>query len=860
MKGMEPLTAQEFQSVRAVFIRGRTLPADRQQPWVHRQLAGRPDLIEAVLRLLAADARGEGLEQAACAPAHSDGHDFIKKASLVAGMRIGDWRIERLLARGGMSEVYLASRGSPSFTQRVALKIISADADPQRFAAERRILAGLEHPAIARLIDGGMHGDGRPWLATEYVAGERIDRVAGTTREKVQLLIEVVEAVGYAHARLVVHRDIKPANVLVTPDGHAKLLDFGIAKLIESDAARATRTGTSIMTPRYAAPEQVLGCPVTVQTDVHALGVLACEVLTGKHPFARDSMPEISITHAIVDDQPPLPSSLCADVQLRRQLRGDLDAIVLKALRKQANQRYPSADAMAQDMHKVLTGHPVDARRGNRWYRLRMGLYRHRLAAVASLAVLAIVVATLGLRINQLEAERDRATAVGAFLDGLITDLDPVSRNRIDANRTTVVEVLDAGRARLGTSELEPALRAHLLVKLARNYNGLFADRKAELAARDALRLDVDDILPDKVRFNARLALAEALTSQHRYREAEDLFLALRKDAGDNQMLRGRVGMHYGKAKLAAGQLPAARDLLLAASDDLEASADPGNLVVTLRLLAETQNRLGRSAEALESARRALQLNKSRLPDRPIMLAHTEKLYAMILRGSDPEAAEPYMQRALGELRTFLGTENRQVLDAENDYALLLRQLNRPAEAEKLLRHNLAVLGRDRLGNKYEIAIGWQNLAAMLCAQYKYKQCIDAARKAKTGLDETLPIRHYQRAYPLLTMAEAQLASKQPQAARKSLLAARPLLQPALPETALAREILQARLAMAKAATGQCDEALLTIRQVFARLDGPYRVRFGKEFSRAFQKCRQPIPKMMTTSIEVSSAASTQPD
>ena len=556
---MERPTARQFKAIQAAFLHARELPECEQLDYLRQRLAGEGSLIKSVLRLLAADARGEGLVDPACTPAVSDAEGANSADCLPAGTCIGNWCLERVLARGGMSTVYLASRQTSSFTQQVALKLIAADADPERFAAERRILARLQHPGIARLVDGGMHADGRPWLATEYVQGVRIDKFSGTHREKMRLLIEVAEAVAYAHAHLIVHRDIKPANVLVTADGHAKLLDFGIAKLIESDGSRATRTGTSIMTPQHAAPEQILGRPVTVQTDVHALGLLACEVLAGAHPFAPDGLPMIAIARAIVDQQAAAPSTLCADAATSRRLRGDLDAIVLKALRKPADQRYPSSASMAADLRRVLAGEAVDARRGNRWYRLRASVYQHRLAAVACLAALIILVATLALRLHQIGAERDRARAVSGFLGGLITDLDPTERNMDDARHLRVRDVLDAGRKRLRESKLQAPVRAQLLVRLAEDYNSLFLAEEAERTARQALAIGQRKTLSPALQFEAGLALADALTAQQNFSEAEPLLRDLKARQAQSSRQRGMAELSLGQMLLAAGRPQEAR-------------------------------------------------------------------------------------------------------------------------------------------------------------------------------------------------------------------------------------------------------------------------------------------------------------
>ena len=855
---MERPTAQQFEAIQAVFLEACELPREEQTACVRKRLAGQAQLIDSVMRLLAADARGQGLGDPACVPAFSDGEGAAMQGHLPAGTLIGNWRIERLLAHGGMSAVYLASRQTSSFRQQVALKIIAADADPQRFTAERRILAGLEHPGIARLIDGGVHADGRPWLATEYIEGVRIDRFPGTHKNKLKLLIEVAEAVAYAHAHLVIHRDIKPANVLVTPDGHAKLLDFGIAKLIESDATRATRTGTSIMTPQHAAPEQILGRPVTVQTDVHAMGVLACEVLTGRHPFADEGTPIIAITRAIVDRQAPAPSSLCADMQARRQLRGNLDAIISKALRKRADQRYTSAASMAEDLRRMLTGEAVEARRGNRWYRLRSAVYHHRLAAVVTLGVLAVLGTTLALRLHQLASERDRATAVSGFLGGLITDLDPTERNVADARHLRVRDVLDAGRSRLRDSRLQAAIRAQLLTRLADDYNSLFLAGEAEKTAREALDIARHDAIPQAIRFDAAIALADALTAQQRLDEAESLLVDMENHQVTTPGQRGRVNLGLGQVLIAAGQPRAAEKHLADASTNLRGTDAIRSRIVALSLMARTQDTLGKHGEALASARRAYLLNLAKLPEAHVILARTRAQYAQILEETDPAAAEPLLRQAMRSLQTILGQGNKDVLAIQNNYGLLLWKLRRYDEAETRLRAVLEQREKRPDADLGENGKSWQNLAALLCQRQRLDACLEAAQHAQADLDQALPANHYLHAFPLLTMAGVQLAKHDTKAARKGLRRARTLLA-SLPATTLPRMMVRARLAIADAVDGRCDDALPVLARLFAGLGQANRVRFQKEFSGAFVQCQHAIPDVMMTSSAASSSALTPP-
>ena len=336
-----------------------------------------------------------------------------------AGRRVGAYRLIREIGRGGMSRVYLAERADGQFEQRVAVKLVrpglDSELDQARFRVERQILAGLNHPDIARLFDGGVDGDGSPYLVLEYVEGKPInvhcEEHTLTSTERLRLFLPVLEAVQYAHRNLVVHRDLKPSNILVTADGEVKLLDFGLAKLLEPAAndESLTQTGQRWMTPEYAAPEQVRADPVTTATDIYQLGAVLYELLTGTPPFGRRVRGLHELEDAIMHDAPRAPSAASA---ARKELRGDVDAIVLQALRKEPERRYASAAAFRDDIERFLNGQPVRARPDTALYRVRKFVRRNAIVSAATaLAVVTLVAATAlsvsGMR--QARQERDHA-------------------------------------------------------------------------------------------------------------------------------------------------------------------------------------------------------------------------------------------------------------------------------------------------------------------------------------------------------------------------------------------------------------------------------------------------------------------
>jgi tetratricopeptide (TPR) repeat protein len=339
----------------------------------------------------------------------------------LAGSLIGPYRIVSQLGHGGMGTVFLALREGEEFSQRVAIKLVrGGEMLVQRFRQERQILASLEHPNIARLIDGGTTPDGLPYLVMEYVDGTPIDEYCRarslSISEKLRLFLQLCDAVQHAHRALIIHRDIKPANVLVTADGVAKLLDFGIAKLASPNEQLIDATATRMMTPQYASPEQLLGRIVTTSTDVYSLGVLLFELLTGRKPF--DAATRLPNTEA------PAPSSMALENgQSMRALRGDLDDIVLAALEVDAAQRYGSVEKFADDVRRHLSGHPITARRATFGYHAAKFIRRNLLAVSAGLAIVIVTIIAFAATLHQKSIAERRFDEVRSLARAVVFEL-----------------------------------------------------------------------------------------------------------------------------------------------------------------------------------------------------------------------------------------------------------------------------------------------------------------------------------------------------------------------------------------------------------------------------------------------------
>ncbi|MEA1675845.1 serine/threonine-protein kinase [Nitrospirillum sp. BR 11163] len=433
------------------------LPTSSRPAALLRLAGGDATVLAELRKLLDQATRDETwLDQPAAQAFLTDG-PAIPYTSLGTGQRVGAYRILEPIGRGGMGEVYRAERADGHFEQQVALKLIRREAIDHidRFQAERQILANLDHPTITRILDGGMH-DGQPYMVMELVEGQPItawcrDHKVGLDG-RLALFLAVCDAVAYAHRNLIVHRDLKPGNVLVTPDGQVKLLDFGIAKRIVTGQEANPDTLLAPLTPGYAAPEQLMGGPVSTATDAYALGMLLYELLAGARPWTLEGMPLARAVRTALQEVPPPLSQFAARADGPppvpvRKLAGDLDAIVAKALRKEPSQRYGTVDALARDVERTRDGLPISARSGSRRYVLGRFMKRHRLPlAAVGLLTLAILGGLGGVTWQYLRAQRavTRAETIKAFVVSLFGATDagfPTDRRRREVPAETLVDL-----------------------------------------------------------------------------------------------------------------------------------------------------------------------------------------------------------------------------------------------------------------------------------------------------------------------------------------------------------------------------------------------------------------------------------
>lgn len=821
-------------------------PAEDRRAFVEQACGGDRELCDGVMRLLTAEQESQGRFDS---PGPASSRELI---SALAGCpppdrQIGPYTIVRELGRGGMGTVYLARQESDDFQRDVALKVLRRGLDTEdvlrRFVRERRILASLNHPNIAKLYDGGTTPDGRPYLVMELVNGAPITRYADgrtlDTRARLQLIVEVADAVRAAHAALIVHRDLKPSNILVDDEGRVKLLDFGIAKLLNSsDEVGETRSGLRLLTPDHASPEQLRGEPVSTSTDVYQLGVLLFEVLTGTSPFVNSG------TNASADPASRMvvrkPSAVVMSgsdavenararrttpANLRRILAGDLDRIVAKALHESQVHRYASAEELARDLRRFLDGRTVSARPDTLAYSTRMALRRHRWVApvsLAALAFLAVWLITLQRHADALEAERnaakleaERAQEVQRFLVELFGSADPETPASPEAGRSiTVAEALDVGTAKLRTSLTErPEVRAAILAAISETYHalgqydralplreeahGLIVSMEGETsrAARDSLRalalirgmLGTEGSSLDL--HERRLALAGDATP------ADDAEVA------DARLMLGRHLVSLNRPKDAAAQF----ERIIASAGP--AAAPTFELGAAFRGLADAQRMMEQYEDSVANARRAVTLVDA--------VSGAESLSAAFARGTLAQSlgvlgrtdeAERNFSEAIPRLEAALGPDHKHVRDTKSNLAVL-RMTGNPAGAASLLRE-LVESGERIYGPAHpELGIILQNLGTALMKADLLEEARGVYERVAALNQASLPENDYRRALPLVSLSSIHLTKRRPADAERVAREALLMLNTALPPGHYITAVADCRLARALVAQGRDTEA-----------------------------------------------------
>ncbi len=709
-----------------------------------------PDAREAFLDEACADDSELRREVLSLLVAYTEtGDDFLERPLIEApatwtspeGRHLGPFRLVREIGRGGMSRVFLAARDDQDLYQEVAVKILKWGIDTaevvRRFHQERRILARLEHPFIARFLDSGNTEDDLPYVVMELVEGEPIDRYCEihslSVAQRLELFRKVCSAVEFAHRSLIVHRDLKPSNVLVTADGTPKLLDFGIAKLLEDGVgsnvlltqANLTATGTHPMTMAYASPEQIRGEVITTASDVYSLGVILYQLLTGVRPYGESNPSTPELLRAICEEEATKPSTAAVrvghDRARQRRLSGDLDSIVLKSLEKDPGRRYGSVEQLADDVQRHLDGQTVMARDATLFYRAGRYLRRHRLEVVSLVVIFLLVLGfsthTVILRNRAIES-REQVQAVTKVMGSVFEAWNP--EDRLQLNR----ELLDGQvKAILDNETLEPELRATLIEALGSAYIGLGHYAEAGLLFEEclALRRQMPNVLPQEL-VGSLLDLADVRRRFERYQEAvtlveEALSILRRSQAATADIAKTLANL--AKLAKAQGDLLGAEKLYSEAlrmkirvlgEEHEDVATGKHNLAATLRAL-------GRIEEAEGLHRESLALRTELFGERSLEVASSLNSLALCLRDLNKLAeAEDHARRVLEIRREIYGDRHSAVSTALNNLATVLQRRGALEESAALLQQAL-VIRRQVLGEKHSsVARVLRNQATLLLA------------------------------------------------------------------------------------------------------------------------------------------------
>lgn len=687
---------------------------------------------------------------------------FDRSAGEMAGGRIGPYEVIRELGRGGMGVVVQAVRTGSEDRRPVAIKLLKRGLDTDElmrsFDKEGRILGRLHHANIATLFGAGATDDHRPFLVMEYVDGKPIDRYCRDhgldARGRVALFRKVCAAVRHAHRSLVVHRDLKPSNILVDGDGEPKLLDFGIAKLLRPDtlASRSvTMTDLRALTPAYASPEQVLGTAITTSSDVYGLGVVLYELLTGRLPTVPESSTPSAWIEAIRDHRPVLPSVAVKEARgdareavlpTRRQLVGDLDAIAMTALRKDAERRYPSVEQLDEDLRRFLDRQPVRARAHTWTYRASRLIRRHwRPLAIVAALLLAVgfVVFERARQIEITRQESAKAVQVSEFLLQLFEEADP---DNAQGDELTVKEVLDRSAETIENLEGQPALQAAFLNTIGRVYVrlGRYRDAAPLLERALALRRGMASLGPGEL--TATLSsMAEVRYYEGDYDRAAVLFeevLQQRRAAEKpDPAAVARAASDLGLVNLARGDVDAARRHLVAAVLDARRllADDPRVLALTLNNLALFQSDSGDLAAAEASFSEALDLTLAvDGPQHPNVATGLNNLATVLVDRGDFRGAEQTYRQALELSRSVLGPQHPDVANTMINLGAVLNAWGAYGEAEPLLLDSLAIY-RDQLGDRHT------RYAVVLQALGVTHEALGRSEEAEEHYREALEIR-----------------------------------------------------------------------------------------------------------------------
>lgn len=776
-----------WEKIETIIDEALTLPEKERRAFIDRQCKGDNDLKSEVTLLLESISDSEGwLEKPG--EYKDDFYRDIKKtpgASLI-GKQVGSYLIKELLGEGGMGQVFLAERADGVFEHQVALKVLREGMDTRqnirRFQQEQQILAGLNHPNIAGILDGGVMGNGLPYLIMEYVEGVPIDEYCKhhhcTFNDRITLFESVCRAVQHAHNNLIIHRDLKPGNILVDGKGNVKILDFGIAKLLDNEDSNEswlrTRTGARLLTLSYAAPEQIAGHPVTTGVDNYALGTLLYKLLVGVHPFDKEGKSISEMEEQILNTDPPKPADRFQNLpsekqeELARQmqstpsgiadiLQDDVGAIIQKNLRKEPEARYSSPNELLEDLRRFEKGMPVIAREDTVRYHLTKFVKRHK-AGIATAVIAVLMLLGFGFfytykitkERNQAQFEAQKSEQVIQFLTGLF-DANRPSQARGDT--LTAMQLLRTGTDQIETMDQQPEVQASLLRVMGDVYRIMGDYTIAEELLGRAWENQQDLLESDHIEIaktaegvaQLKFYTGDYQTSDSLFRMAKDLY-EQKYDPPHEAIARSTA--NHAELLEETGELDEAEILYQQAlSTFRELYGDEHNQIANvLNNLAIVYEKQGRLDESAEYYQRSIDMDTAIDPDaynnNPRVITSMHNLAMVYHEKGDLEEALELMEDALATRKKLYGNDHTFVASSLNGMALIQRDLGNYQHSETLYREALEILRSNYGDDHLHVNINLLNLGNILVSREKYQEADSLFQTVLSNLSELLGEEH----------------------------------------------------------------------------------------------------------------------
>ncbi|MGN8225965.1 serine/threonine-protein kinase [Gracilimonas sp. BCB1] len=712
-----------WQTVETIIDEVLALPVEKREEYIRERCKGNDELKNEVNLLLASINESEGwlenpekykeglFEEA------SDDLASLPTDHITTGSKIGSYIIKEKIGEGGMGSVYRAEREGKDFTHEVAVKIIqkhrATKENIQRFRREQQILANLKHTGVARLYDGGLTEEGFPFIIMEYVDGSPITAYCReqncSVKEKIELFKKVLSAVQYAHENLTIHRDLKPDNILVDRHGNVKILDFGISKLLEDDDIDLTRTNAQVLTLRYASPEQIKNGVITTASDIYSLGIILYKLLTGKEPFKLDKLTRYQVEKVIVEKEPPTPSSI-VEGGLKTKLKGDIDAILMKAIRKEPESRYRTANDFINDLNHYFEGLPVTAREDSFRYRANKFMRRHKQGVAVFSGIVLLISALVGFytwRItqerNQAQLEAEKARQVTEYIKEIFRVNDPTEA-QIEARDLNAIQLLNNGLERVNRLQSQPAIQSELMIVISDVFYGIGEYQTADSLLQASLIIQKQlygESSPQTAKTYHNLGIVKRKLG-HLDQAIEHGEIALnlfKKASGTDNTLLANVTAELGSNYEEKGNADKALTLFNESlsyyykNNRTISRLDNQNIASTSRSLGRLLAKQGENQRAEELLQNTYRINKDFFGDEDLKVAYSANdLGTFYMNINEYEESYPLFEESIRIKKKFLEENHPSFASTYNNMAVLQEKMGNFSVAESLYNKTLSLV------------------------------------------------------------------------------------------------------------------------------------------------------------------------